>query len=100
MKDINKYIIEKLHLDKDIDKQENYTIADGKTIEDVKDWIHNEWNGKDSFLVSKVLSTDEISELIDYMIELDNNVDPGRASYWDDDDYDDKYWLINVDLDG
>ena len=98
MKKINTYIIEKLHLNDNVLKQEKYEIVDGKSVDEIEDWIHNEWNGEDSFLITKSLSATELSNLVDYMYELDNNIDPGRAEYNADDDYSDKYWLIHVDL--
>jgi len=99
MININKYIIEKLHLNKDLKvNKENYVIAN--SLDELKDWVHNEWDGKSSFFVSKKFSFEDIKELIDYMYELDRNAEVFGADYWEDADEDNKLWKINVDLDG
>lgn len=95
MKTIDNYIIEKLHLNKNIS---NYDIVDTKDLDELKDWVHNEWNGEESFLISTEISNDDLDDLCNYMYELDANADEkDRAEYYYE-PYNNKFTLFIVEL--
>lgn len=96
MKQLNAYILEKLHLNKNIDEQDEYIKAEGTTLDELEYWVHNDWDGESSFLIDKKVDSLIIDELIAYMEECDNNIEPGRAEY-STDKYK-EYTLIKVEL--
>ena len=96
MKTIDTYLTEKLNLNKT--KSYEYEIVDVKNLDELKDWVHNEWDQESSFLIPTTISDDDLDELCDYMYELDNNGgEKGRAEYYFE-PYDDKFNVLTVEL--
>ena len=94
MKELNTYITEKLRINKDSKLNDE---ANGDTLDEVKYWVHNDWDGETSFLVSKKLSEKDINELIEYMNELEDNAKiEGEIHIYNYDDYNNKKYIIKV----
>lgn len=94
MKDFNTYITEKLQLRKV--KNYEYEIIDVKDLDELEDWVHNEWDGESSFLIPTIIPTDDLDELCEYIYELESNEgNDGKAEYYYE-PYDDDYNLLKV----
>lgn len=94
MKRINTYITEKLRINKNSKINDE---ANGNTLDEVMDWVHNDWDGETPFLVSKKLSKEDMKDLIEYMDQLDdNNRNDKEIHIHDYKNYNDKKYIINI----
>lgn len=101
MKNINTYITEKLHLNKDIkiNDEDKYKFIKAKDLEDLKNYIHNDWDGKSSFRISNKISDNDLDELCDYVYELEKNEgNADRIDCWYDNYNDDEKIFIVKEL--
>jgi len=82
MKNLSNILLEKLVINKNY-KQDKYEFCNAKNLEELKNFIHNDWDGESSFRISNKISDDDLERLCDYCDELDaNEGEPGRAQYW------------------